>query len=826
MSQIVLQVIDQFSGPLTAYGQQMQAATVASEELAAGLATADGATAALSQGLTTYNVESGMALQGTEGLAAAMAAFDAEAAAATAATASLSESEMTMAAESAIATENLDLMGMASTVASSAMMALAGAGIAVAAAIGASKAAYDNTIGAASALGAEVRKLQFETGASAEAASKLAYAANITGVGVDALSRGINIATRALATHKSLGIEPNIDGLAKLSDMYLQIQDPIQRNAFLLHEFGRSGADLAPLMALGSAGIKGLGDQAVATGNVLDQQSVTQLHNYDMQLKQLTLDAKGFGVALGVDLLPAATRVVDGGLNLVHTLDMIKTAQQDGIITTNNAIAITLGLADHTLKLSDVYYNLAPQIQGYNDKQAASIGLAERLAQQHDALTASTEAAAGAFRHMADNTQAMVDKYPALDKGARALDDAARKAGDAMQLQIDKGIASAAMSNVIDKAQKNYETTVDSSQKEIDKLTKSIADMTAANGQSYTVVSKGKISQEDYTVAVDRANLAMAKYQDALAGTIDKHGKLHMKTDLTIEGLRIAAVAAQNSVDDLTGHVETSTTATANYTTALADAKAKLADLQQKEQDAQDQISKTTGQFILQQLALDMKLAPAMELQMAKALGLVNQREYDLAQTVLGATKLFDLNKNGMIDSGTEADALANYLAGLQTQFSSTATVLPPFTSHVGEAADKLAYAKDQALAFVRAEDSIHDKMITITTNFMETHNSSWGPNNNPPAGGGPPGANGGPGGQGNGPPAGSGSNINGGPGGSNGTSVSSNGPSVGGGVTVNFHGPITVGPGTTKESAAAFGAALAQGLRNQSLAGAQYMGQ
>ncbi len=72
-----------------------------------------------------------------------------------------------------------------------------------------------------------------------------------------------------------------------------------------------------------------------------------------------------------------------------------------------------------------------------------------------------------------------------------------------------------------------------------------------------------------------------------------------------------------------------------------------------------------------------------------------------------------------------------------------------PFTSHVGDAADKLNDAKDAALNATAAIDAIPDRIITITTNFINNTYGAGGVGYTPPAGGNivPPSGTGGDGG-------------------------------------------------------------------------------
>lgn len=821
-STIRLSIEDDFSAPLEAYAAGMAQADEATAAAAAGAEVSAAATdkvaasaeaAAVSQ---EFLGQAGQAL--TEDQMAAAASMNEFATADQAA----AEAAAAAAAAEDVQAESAGAMATANSVATSGMMVLAGAGIAVAGAMGIAKAAYNDTIGAAIALDDQVRKLSLDIGATPEQASKLIYAANVTGVSVDALSRSLDQAINKLRSTHSDGIEPTVDGLGKLSDAYLKLAPGVDRTQFLLDNFGRSGAQIAPLMALGSAGIKALGDQAQLTGNVLSTQVANQLHTLDVQTNQLTTDSQGLGVALGGTLAPAATRVVDGGLNLVHTLDLVNAAQQDGIITAFGQ-AVALGqIALGGKGLKTVYDELAPQVEQVNYDLEHGADASDRATKRTQDATASvldnktaySDAASIIAEYTGDVNLQAQSQYDAAQATAAYNQQLADQ-----QAAIQQGLANAAMSSVITDAQQHYHDAVKSSQPDIEKLTKQIAAMEAANGQEMTTVVKGTVSQEDYNLAVARAQLAQDKYQTALAGTVDKHGKLQQASGLTLEGMRIAAESAQNQVDKLSQKMGSATTGVADYSTAIADAKSKLADLQQKEADAEDQIRKTTGQFILQNLALDMgkNLTPEMALQMEKALGLVNDKEYTLAQTVLGATKLWDLNKNGVIDAGVEYNSLTKYLADQQAQVVASDGVVPPLTGHVEDLGGAAHHAGDEINILGDSIDALHDKVVTVTVNTLY---GTGGPGYEPPPGGGS---------------AGGGTTSSGGgawtPPGANGVVVpprSNNGGGAGGSSThsVNVNiGNVHLGPGTSTAAAQAFGASLGASVRNQVMAGSASLG-
>ena len=146
--------------------------------------------------------------------------------------------------------------------------------------------------------GMQVRDMGLLIGASAEESSKLIQAADDVFVSYESLSRGMQIAIRN-------GVEPTIDGMGRLADQYNSIQDPIERTKFLLDTFGRSGAELAPLMQLGSDGLKELGDEAEKVGLVLDQETIRATIKYKEAVDSLNDTLAGIKMQIGSVVLPA-----------------------------------------------------------------------------------------------------------------------------------------------------------------------------------------------------------------------------------------------------------------------------------------------------------------------------------------------------------------------------------------------------------------------------------------------------------------------------------------------------------------------------------------
>ena len=188
------------------------------------------------------------------------------------------------------------------------------------------KGAIDSVINPTVALAKDVRDLARDIGATPQEASKLIQAADDMNVSVGTLETGLRAAIKR-------GVDPTIEGMSKLSDQYLSIQDPIERTKFLMDTFGRSGAELGPLMEKGSEGIRELGDAAEAAGLVMDEQAVQAARNYEIATDNFSDAVLGAKLALADVFLPALNEGITVGANWVTTVAGMTKAVGDGTIS-------------------------------------------------------------------------------------------------------------------------------------------------------------------------------------------------------------------------------------------------------------------------------------------------------------------------------------------------------------------------------------------------------------------------------------------------------------------------------------------------------------
>ncbi len=184
------------------------------------------------------------------------------------------------------------------------------------AAVVAGMAAAENM---AAQYGDELAKTSDKTGVPVEDLARLRYAAEQSGVGFDQLrmslarmsrtaydaSQGTGEAARA---YQALGVSVtdasgNLKGgqalFTEVAEALRRVENPTQRSALAMQIFGRSGAELLPLLNKGAAGIDELAQRAEKLGLVMSEQAARDAERFKDAINDVKLASKGVVVAIG-----------------------------------------------------------------------------------------------------------------------------------------------------------------------------------------------------------------------------------------------------------------------------------------------------------------------------------------------------------------------------------------------------------------------------------------------------------------------------------------------------------------------------------------------
>lgn len=162
----------------------------------------------------------------------------------------------------------------------------------------------------------QVRDTSRSLGVSAEEASRLIQVADDVTVSYETLAMSMKLAQRN-------GIDPSIEGLAKLADQYLELQPGVERTQFLLDTFGKSGAEMGKLLEQGGDGIRNM-SAAIDENMVLTQEALDSARDYEIAIDDLNDSWSAFVYQIAPPLLDVTNSIVN------HYRDIITSLKENG----------------------------------------------------------------------------------------------------------------------------------------------------------------------------------------------------------------------------------------------------------------------------------------------------------------------------------------------------------------------------------------------------------------------------------------------------------------------------------------------------------------
>ena len=429
------------------------------------------------------------------------------------------------------------------------------------------KGAVESVINPTVEYAGQIRELQRTIGSTAEESSKLIQAADDVGISAGTLQGALEAAIKR-------GVKPTIEGIGELADEYNAIKDPIARTKFLMDNFGRSGADLAPLMAQGAEGIRAAGEEAERLGLVMGQDGVDAARQYEIAMDDFNDSVLAVKLAIAENLLPAVTSLLDTGSQQVQLWK-----------------SITEAVGEHRLGLLD-YLKLSAQVV-WTDKTLADAvdELTDSQKQGRSAARDATDGFAGLAEQYDTTTLATVEFSNQIQSQTQWLNDLAgpaREVKDSIDELANANMRlSAALDGAVGEEVRNYTESQADLEKQIADTRAEIDKYTRMSGQTVTVVTDTEEAQRNLTIAMAA--------QETAAGTLaEAQQKLSENTDPDKQLQLEAAVArAQGALNNAAGEVGEWNSALAtsggtyvtDYSTAIDEATGKLGELEQAAAD-------------------------------------------------------------------------------------------------------------------------------------------------------------------------------------------------------------------------------------------------
>lgn len=209
-------------------------------------------------------------------------------------------------------------------------------------------------------LGDHAVKAAQKLGITAEAVQELGYAAKKSDVDQGELEISLTHLARSLQevhkgegpasdAFKKLGLSAqdpavkagNLDGtLMKLADRFAAMPDGATKTALAMDLFGKSGAQLIPLLDSGSAGIKELREEATRLGIVIKTPDAKRFEVMNDAVTALKARFEGVRNAIIVAVLPALEKIVDGATRFFDYLSANKDVAEAGLLGIAGAVAV------------------------------------------------------------------------------------------------------------------------------------------------------------------------------------------------------------------------------------------------------------------------------------------------------------------------------------------------------------------------------------------------------------------------------------------------------------------------------------------------------
>lgn len=198
--------------------------------------------------------------------------------------------------------------------------------------IGAGAELFKHVISTTAEFGVQLDILSQKTGIAVASLTALQYAAEITHVGTASLDTGLKLLSRSMEealilpssnaarAFDAMGVSIKDanghtrslnDLLFEIADKFHGYADGAQKTALALEIFGRSGADMVPLLNQGSAAIHQMMGDAQQLGVVMTDQQAHAATEYEDAMDRMKAAVEGLSHTLATALMPAITSAVN-----------------------------------------------------------------------------------------------------------------------------------------------------------------------------------------------------------------------------------------------------------------------------------------------------------------------------------------------------------------------------------------------------------------------------------------------------------------------------------------------------------------------------------
>lgn len=210
-------------------------------------------------------------------------------------------------------------------------------------------------------------KMAQSIGVPVEELSRLKHAADLSDVSIESLGKAMGRLSKSMMdvaggkkddvsqTFNTLGISvKNADGSLKSASQVMtdvagkfgNMQDGAGKTAIAMRLFGRSGAELIPMLNAGKAGLQEMMQEADQLGIVIDTKTAKSAEAFNDNLTRMGKVAEGIVLKITAEMLPAFQHMSNMLVDVSKNSDLMKQAASGIVTVLKGAVeaALTTGL--------------------------------------------------------------------------------------------------------------------------------------------------------------------------------------------------------------------------------------------------------------------------------------------------------------------------------------------------------------------------------------------------------------------------------------------------------------------------------------------------
>jgi hypothetical protein len=316
----------------------------------------------------------------------------------------------------------------------------------------------------------EMGKAAQKIGIAVEELSRLRHAAELSGVSFESLQTAMGRFSRNLmeaASNASSGagrafaalgvaattaagqIRPTTDVIADIAARFAGMQDGAGKTAIAMALFGKSGADLIPMLNQGRDGIRALMQEAEALGIVISTRTAQASERFNDNLDRIHKISTGLALKMTAELLPALELLAEKFLGFARSGDSVK-AMADGLnavigfVAKNVASlsALIQGLTSFITDLGRAFQAGMPWSEAFRNVMAQNAAAAQAQVAALRQMFTEIDNATGAWRAHVEVAATVPQITAPIVAAANAGREAFRQFKDGWLADLDAILAS------------------------------------------------------------------------------------------------------------------------------------------------------------------------------------------------------------------------------------------------------------------------------------------------------------------------------------------------------------------------------------------------